>query len=62
MREQLRSLVAAEQEDLELVKLCAALDHRIGEAQLSKLLLEVDKKCTSAESCSVANRAHKQNC
>lgn len=34
--------LAAEQEDPELVKLRAALDHRIGEAQLPELLLEVD--------------------
>src|SRR5882762_6956483 len=34
--------LAAEEEDPELVKLRAALDHRIGEAQLPDLLLEVD--------------------
>jgi len=34
--------LAAEEEDPELVKLRAALDHRIGEAQLPELLLEVD--------------------
>src|SRR5450631_799928 len=36
--------LTAEQEDPELVKLRAALDHRIGEAQLPELLLEVDAK------------------
>jgi TnpA family transposase len=34
--------LAAEEEEPELVKLRAALDHRIGEAQLPELLLEVD--------------------
>ena len=34
--------LAAEEEEPELVKLRAALDHRIGEAQLPDLLLEVD--------------------
>ncbi len=34
--------LAAEEEEQELVKLRAALDHRIGEAQLPALLLEVD--------------------
>jgi hypothetical protein len=34
--------LVAEEEDPELVKLRAALDHRIGEAQLPDLLLEVD--------------------
>jgi len=34
--------LAAEEEDPELVKLRASLDHRIGEAQLPELLLEVD--------------------
>ena len=36
--------LAAEEEEPELVKLRAALDHRIGEAQLPELLLEVDAK------------------
>jgi hypothetical protein len=34
--------LAAEEEEPELAKLRAALDHRIGEAQLPDLLLEVD--------------------
>ena len=34
--------LAAEEEEPELAKLRAALDHRIGEAQLPELLLEVD--------------------
>jgi hypothetical protein len=34
--------LAAEEEEPELVKLRAALDHRIGEAQLPDLLLQVD--------------------
>ncbi len=34
--------MAAEQEDPELLKLRTALDHRIGEAQLPELMLEVD--------------------
>ncbi len=34
--------VAAEDEEPELVKMCAALDHRIGEAKLPDLLLQVD--------------------
>jgi len=34
--------LAAEEEEPELVKLRAALDHRIGEAQLPELLLDVD--------------------
>jgi TnpA family transposase len=36
--------LAAEEEEPEVVKLRAALDHRIGEAQLPELLLEVDAK------------------
>jgi TnpA family transposase len=36
--------LAAAEEEPELVKLRAALDHRIGEAQLPELLLEVDAK------------------
>jgi hypothetical protein len=36
--------LAAEEEEPELVKLRAALDHRIGEAQLPDLLLQVDAK------------------
>ena len=36
--------LAAEEEEPELIKLRAALDHRIGEAQLPELLLEVDAK------------------
>jgi len=36
--------LAAEEEEPELVKLRAALDHRIGEAQLPELLLQVDAK------------------
>ena len=36
--------LAAEEEEPELVKLRAALEHRIGEAQLPELLLEVDAK------------------
>jgi hypothetical protein len=34
--------LAAEAQEPELIKLRAALDHRIGEAQLPALLLEVD--------------------
>ena len=36
--------LAAEQEDPELIKLRTALDHRIGEAQLPELVLEVDAR------------------
>ena len=36
--------LAAEEEEPELVKLRSALDHRIGEAQLPNLLLQVDAK------------------
>jgi hypothetical protein len=36
--------LAADEEEPELVKLRAALDHRIGEAQLPDLLLQVDAK------------------